>query len=161
MSEHGRRNRAKMIQCCRARPLQCGQCPRTAHQGQLATESICAESKAQPCCGLEQLCGGIDSVECRPRGFNLFAQRALFPRPLFTEGCAIVIKGLTQADNVHACRHVSWRTHIHRQTEAILKLRSQLAFLGVAATDQDKAGGVPDAEPLTFNHIFARRGDIQ
>ena len=47
------------------------------------------------------------------------------------------------------------------QSETIEQLWAQVAFLGIARTDQDEARRVAHAQPLAFDDIAATRSDIK
>jgi hypothetical protein len=50
--------------------------------------------------------------------------------------------------------------HLHRQAKAVQQLRAQLAFFGVAAAHQHKAGGVAHAQAFALDQVFARGGHV-
>ena len=79
---------------------------------------------------------GVSTSSSRvSRGLNLPPQRALFARPLFAEGAAVLIKGFSQADDLDPVGTSAGVRTSTREAEAVLKLGTQLPLLGVAAAN--------------------------
>jgi hypothetical protein len=53
-------------------------------------------------------------------------------------------------------RKIVRRLHLDRKAETVEKLRSQLALFGITGPHQHDPRGMTNAEPVAFDHVFAR-----
>ena len=104
--------------------------------------------------------GHFGGTQSGARGDDPAAQLRFLRPPRCREGFGIAFEAVAPAHDFHATRKVVRRADFDREPEAVEQLRPQFAFLGVATADEDEARRVAHAQALAFDHVLARRRDV-
>ena len=92
---------------------------------------------------------------------DLLAQLCLVLCPFLDESGAVALEGVAAANDFDTARQVVGRLHFDRHAEPIQQLRAQLAFFGIAGTDQHEPRRMTDAQSFALDDVFAGCGDIE
>ncbi len=140
--------------------LQRGECPGGAQQRELGAQAVGAQLLAQARAQHQHVIAHFHLVQQFTRFEDALLQLLVVLVPQRFEGGGVFVEGVAAFDDAHAQRQVLRRAHLHRQAKAVQQLRAQLAFFGVAAAHQHKAGGVAHAQAFALDQVFARGGHV-
>jgi len=140
--------------------IECGECPRSAHQRQFAAQAVGAEREAQLGRFLEQRIADHEVRQLLAGADDAAPHLVIVLLPAFDEGGTILLEGIAAADDGDARRQILRRADLDRQAEAIEQLRPQFALFRIAAAHQHEARGMAHAEAFALDHVLAAGGDI-
>ena len=141
--------------------VECRKGASRAQHGQFTAEPIGAERDAEARRIFE---GGGRHLDIRQPGPGFGehgAEVGVLAGPLPHEGGAVGIELVATHDDLDAGGNVGGCADLHREAEAVEKLRTKLPLFRIAAADQNESRRMTNAEPLSLDDIFAGGRDIE
>lgn len=132
-----------------------------AQEREFATDAVGADGRAELCGLSEKGVGDLEGVNPLARALDLAPFGGVGVGPIGGEAIGVAVKGVAPLDDFNACVEVGGGGDFYREAETVEQLGAQVAFLGVAAADEDEACGVSDADPFAFDDVLAGGGDIE
>jgi hypothetical protein len=138
-----------------------GECSGTTEEREFAADAIGADSGAELRRLSENRVGDLEAIDALAGALHFPAFGGIGVGPLVGEAVGVPIKGIAALDDFHACVEVGGGRDFDREAEAVKQLRAEVAFLGVTAPDEDKACGVPHADPFALDDVLAGGGNVE
>jgi hypothetical protein len=133
----------------------------TAKERELTTDPVGANGGTEFRCGTKDGIRDGEGVDLLPCALHMTARLGIRLGPLRGESFRVTIVGIAALDHLDALIEIGRRRHLDGESEAVEELRAEIPFFGIAASDEDEARGVPDADPLALDDVLTGRCDIE